>query len=117
MTPRTELGYDDAMWDDLVILERVLVTLKGCDDFGNGYGTQFENDVFMMHNYCWCERSECPWCGPEERANFIHKPSGVSVWWYKYMGRGGEVAATTGRYATLGTIMRDCYASLAGFKR
>jgi len=28
-----------------------------------GYGADFENDVFMMHHYCWCEEEgECPWC-------------------------------------------------------
>lgn len=27
-----------------------------------GYGVAFENDVFMMHPYCWCEREDCPWC-------------------------------------------------------
>lgn len=27
-----------------------------------GYGSDFENDVFMMHPFCWCERSDCPWC-------------------------------------------------------
>src|ERR1700674_4892859 len=28
----------------------------------NGYGANFENDTFMMHRYCWCEREECLWC-------------------------------------------------------
>ena len=28
-----------------------------------GYGADYENDVFMMHHYCWCEKEgECPWC-------------------------------------------------------
>lgn len=27
-----------------------------------GYGTSFENDVFMMHPYCWCEQDDCGWC-------------------------------------------------------
>lgn len=27
------------------------------------YGATFENDVFLMHPYCWCEKQgECPWC-------------------------------------------------------
>jgi hypothetical protein len=26
------------------------------------YGTNYENDVFMMHEFCWCEREDCPWC-------------------------------------------------------
>lgn len=28
-----------------------------------GYGSDFENEVFMMHPYCWCDQEECPWCG------------------------------------------------------
>lgn len=28
-----------------------------------GYGANYENDVFLMHRYCWCERESCPWCG------------------------------------------------------
>jgi len=28
-----------------------------------GYGANFENDTFMMHRYCWCEKEgECAWC-------------------------------------------------------
>lgn len=27
-----------------------------------GYGAFFENDVFMMHPYCWCDRADCAWC-------------------------------------------------------
>jgi hypothetical protein len=27
-----------------------------------GYGADFENDVFLMHHFCWCESPECPWC-------------------------------------------------------
>lgn len=28
-----------------------------------GYGCDYENDVFLMHRYCWCEERDCPWCG------------------------------------------------------
>lgn len=28
-----------------------------------GYGVEFENDVFLMHPFCWCEREDCLWCG------------------------------------------------------
>lgn len=26
-----------------------------------GYGCEYENDVFMMHPFCWCESPDCPW--------------------------------------------------------
>lgn len=27
-----------------------------------GYGANFENDIFLMHPYCWCDKDDCPWC-------------------------------------------------------
>ena len=40
-----------------------------------GYGVNFENDVFMMHRYCWCEQSDCPWCAgcecPESADHYL----------------------------------------------
>ena len=27
-----------------------------------GYGVDFENDVFMIHRYCWCDKDNCLWC-------------------------------------------------------
>lgn len=72
----------------------------------------------MMHPFCWCEGADCPWCractclagepdcdncvnppAPEDYApNFLFKPTGGSVRWYKYIGRGmridGEIPHT-----------------------
>ena len=130
-----------------------------------GYGAQFENNVFMMHPFCWCEADDCPWCigcdcalryfhgdrevteeefwaaekrgyaepgarsevateclfcksggsaatmggGPGVRApNFWHKPSGVKVWWYKYIGRGMEFDGSGDPLA----VISECIASL-----
>jgi hypothetical protein len=28
----------------------------------DGYGVTFENEVFSMHPYCWCEQDACAWC-------------------------------------------------------
>ena len=52
-----------------------------------GYGVDFENNIFMMHQFCWCEKDDCPWCGEEDRPNFIFKPTNAKVWWYKWIGR------------------------------
>jgi len=76
-------------------------------DWAEKYGTNFENDKFMMHRFCWCEKDDCPWCGGEiipelmksfgfekehETApNFWYKPLDLKVWWYKYIGRGVKV--------------------------
>ena len=56
-----------------------------------GYGADFENDTFLLHAYCWCEEGSCRWCGEEYAPNFLHKPTGTTVHWYKYIGRGMEV--------------------------
>lgn len=28
------------------------------------YGIDLNTAVFSMHTYCWCEKEDCPWCGP-----------------------------------------------------
>lgn len=54
--------------DDLRHLTRMLVLEHGAETSGGvlggefGYGAYADNDVFMMHPYCWCERADCPWC-------------------------------------------------------
>lgn len=54
-------------------------------------GVNFENNVFMMHYYCECDK--CAWCIEDygwdvEKPNFLIKGSNVKVFWYKYIGRG-----------------------------
>ena len=55
---------------DLVRLTLLLETVGGADPVGGGlggmygYGCRFENSVFGMHPYCWCDRDDCPWCMP-----------------------------------------------------
>lgn len=62
------------------------------------YGVNFENEKFLMHPYCWCEKPECPWCESEEEKeaapNFWYKPLDFKVWWYKYIGRGTKTNKT-----------------------
>ena len=101
---------------------------SGAGGFGGsyGYGSNYENDIFMLHRYCWCELPECPWCRacgcgddyetnpcvncrekPEQAPNFLHKKSGASVHWYKYIGRGMEVSE-----ANWPAIFSECFQSL-----
>jgi hypothetical protein len=54
-----------------------------------GYGVDFENDVFMMHEFCWCDQKDCDWCS-HNKPNFIYKPTNVKIWWYKWIGRSQE---------------------------
>lgn len=78
---------------------------KDESEWAEKYGTNFENEKFMMHSFCWCDRDDCPWCAgitprdrtieddeyPESAPNFFYKPLDFKVWWYKYIGRSVEV--------------------------
>lgn len=82
---------------------------SGGDPCGNT-GAIFENDVFAMRAYCWCDGDAHPDGCP---ANFEHKASGFEASWYKYLGRGGSMSGPidVGRFEVL---LEECHASLAG---
>lgn len=85
----------------------------------NGYGVNYENDTFVMRKQWW---GDCT-CGADDKnephkpecavvlPNFVHKPTGFTVEWYKYIGRGMEIDANGADF--LGVI-NDCLASIAG---
>ena len=72
-----------------------------------GYGAHFENNIFRMDPFCWCEKDDCPLCN-ETKPNFEHKSSGVGVIWYKYIGRGMEFRGE----GDWSTILAECIASV-----
>lgn len=95
-----------------------------------GYGNDFENEIFMMHPFCWCEREDCGWCGSigampqlardvlgvkfaesDRLPNFWYKPLDFKVWWYKYIGRGMEMSETLTQIE-LHKIFLHCHESL-----
>lgn len=76
-----------------------------------GYGVDYENEVFMMKPFCWCDREDCDWCAENSDShqkrlfkkygdkkwaewgyapNFWYKPSNLQVRWYKWIGRDTE---------------------------
>lgn len=52
----------------------------------DGYGYDYENDIFMMKPYCWCEKEDCKWCYGDN-PNFLYKQTNAKIWWYKWIGR------------------------------
>ena len=80
------------------------------------YGENIDNDLFMMHRFCWCEEEACPWCREDEPApHFHYKPTDFKVWWYKYIGRDMK----TNRPATrreLADMFCDCLKALDEYK-
>lgn len=78
-----------------------------------GYGVDYENDTFVMRRYYW---GDCT-CGDDDNhtpecavmlPNFVHKPSGFTVRWYKWIGRDNEVEGN----CDLATALNECAASL-----
>jgi hypothetical protein len=55
-----------------------------------GYGARWDDEIFSMHPFCWCDSEDCPWC-EGDAPNFHHKETGFKIWWYKYIGRGMRV--------------------------
>lgn len=114
ITPRGMFG--GGADDDLIDMAlRVIGVGFGEDgDWNAKYGANFENEVFLMKRYCWCDQPECDWCmhgdQPDFDArlaarfgttdyqghrlrryydppNFWFKPDDFRVTWYKYIGR------------------------------
>lgn len=93
---------DDAPFESFLRIISVAACKDRKNEWADKYSTNFENDVFMLHPYCWCEKETCPWCSvdpmdkimlqqnPEGQSapNFHYKPTDFKVWWYKYIGRG-----------------------------
>ena len=76
-----------------------------------GYGANYENDVFMMHPYCWCDKDDCVWCGDECAPNFHHFKSDLKIWWYKWIGRGMDY---NNKPKNWNQIFNECVESLKG---
>lgn len=59
----------------------------------------------------WVEANPHPPDCPQVRPNFRHKPSGIEVRWYKYIGRSMEVPEVT--FLAWRGVMDECLASLS----
>lgn len=137
----------DAISIGLQILTRQF-EIKGFEVGGGmggryGYGVNFENEVFGMHQYCWCETNDgsCLWClhGDNQQfypllhakfgttkenygqniycyydpPNFWHKASGFRVGWYKYIGRDMTINRTIEHEEGM-EILKECIRSITG---
>ena len=107
----TPSGMFGASADDDVIDTSMRIIAVGFGDPGDWcskYGTNFENDVFSMKTQYWgdCTCSamdtgpdeperDCEATCPMALPNFRFKPTGFEVRWYKYIGRGMEIAGET----------------------
>lgn len=94
----TETLSHEAYWatDGLNTLAKVIAEQRGLIKDNHEYvplltsndGEQeYEDEVFAMRSYCWCDGS---FKGHEDVCppNFVYKPSGVEITWYKHADRG-----------------------------
>lgn len=115
----------DAYWaaDGLHMIAQVIAELRGEDPNGgwttltsNSGAEEFVNDVFEMRSYCWCDATweENPdhphanGCGP----NFLYKPTGMIVTWYKHAGRGATSNKNYPGARTWFEIVKNCIGSI-----
>lgn len=63
ITPRGMFGAYKGEHALATAMRIIGVGFGDADDWCAKYGANFENDVFLMKRYCWCEKGgECPWC-------------------------------------------------------
>lgn len=114
----------DADWavEGLNMIAQVIAELRGEDPNGfrtllttNSGGEEFVNDVFEMRSYCWCdsgwedyEGSHAGGCPP----NFLYKPTGLVITWYKHAGRGNTSNKKYPGARTWFEIIKHCIGSV-----
>lgn len=78
------------------------------------YGINYQNDTFLIHQFCWCENEGCAWCFGNA-PNFSYNKGIFDVHWYKWIGRDTQLS----KKITLKDwkiIMKDCLKSLRKIK-
>lgn len=63
-----------------------------------GYGAHWDNDVFQMHPYCWCEQPDCAWCygctcGDNTMVDYHTTKPGIKCDWCSEVHKYGGVGA------------------------
>ena len=81
----------------------------------SSYGIHFENEIFEMHPYCWCEQDNCLQCGTGEQVNFWYKPDNLKIRWYKYSLR-DSYSNKKFNLKYFNDIIEKCINSLEGVK-
>ncbi len=94
IVPEGAIPNEDLLSELVEIGMRLIAEKHGeKEDWPEKYGVVFDNEIFTMHPFCWCEKDECEYCQEEDRSpNFLHKKTGLKVHWYKYIGRSMEIS-------------------------
>lgn len=63
VVPTGSFGASDSEAPIDAFLRRLALAIEGDDgNWCSKYGTDYENEVFLMRRFCWCEDDACPWC-------------------------------------------------------
>ncbi|WP_144106857.1 hypothetical protein [Paraburkholderia sp. BCC1886] len=73
-------GQHEVDRDTYTPLFTALLDVMGQDS----YGEKFDNAVFSIRPYCWCDKPLCPQCGLGTEKNFVFRPIAFELSWYKY---------------------------------
>ncbi len=76
---------------------------------------EFDNDIFTMRSYCWCDGGligHDPNCPP----NFVHKKTGIEISWYKHSGRGITANVDWLPAITWHRIVNECIESVVAIE-
>lgn len=92
-------GYGNVCDENLKAFEK-REKIDGCEDIF------FENDVFLVRPYYWGESPDV-----RERPNFVFKPTGFEIQWYKYPFRDAYMNKKIG-FFDLEDIIEQCKRSL-----
>jgi len=82
----------------------------------NSGAEDYINDVFEMRSYCWCdatweedpEHPHAHGCPP----NFLYKPTGMIITWYKHANRGATSNKQYPGARTWFEIIKHCIGSI-----
>ena len=117
----------DSYWatDGLNMIAEVIAELRGKEHGTYGWdglltsnsgAEDYVNDVFEMRSYCWCDATweEDPdhphahGCPP----NFVYKPTGLIITWYKHANRGATSNKKYPGARTWFEIVNSCIRSI-----
>lgn len=123
----TPIQSYESYWatDGLNMIAEVIAELRGKQHGTYGWdglltsnsgAEDYVNDVFEMRSYCWCDATweEDPdhphahGCPP----NFVYKPTGLVITWYKHANRGITANKKYPGARTWFEVINDCIRSI-----
>lgn len=123
----TPIQSYESYWatDGLNMIAEVIAELRGKQHGTYGWdglltsnsgAEDYVNDVFEMRSYCWCdatweedpEHPHAHGCPP----NFLYKPTGMIITWYKHANRGATSNKQYPGARTWFEIIKHCIGSI-----